>query len=91
MKEVRDKLNQEMSRAKKASKPQHPANDIRGHGGMGVAGSPAVERVGGGHRQVAGASDTEASRLSGGDTRIRCAAGSAGEEHWVRWCWRPGE
>ena len=30
MKEVRDKLNQEMSRAKKASEPQHLANDIEG-------------------------------------------------------------
>ena len=28
MKEVREKLNQEMSRAKKASEPQHLANDI---------------------------------------------------------------
>ena len=26
---------------------------------------------------------------SGGDTRIGCAAGTAGEEYWVRWCWRP--
>ena len=30
MKEVRDKLNQEMSRAKKASEPRHLANDIEG-------------------------------------------------------------
>ena len=30
MKEVRDKLNQETSRAKKASEPQHLANDIEG-------------------------------------------------------------
>ena len=30
MKEVRDKLNQEMSRAKKASEPQHFANDTEG-------------------------------------------------------------
>ena len=30
MKEVRDKLNQEMSRAKKASEPKHLANDIEG-------------------------------------------------------------
>ena len=30
MKEVRDKLNQEMSRAKQASEPQHLANDIEG-------------------------------------------------------------
>ena len=49
---------------------------------MGVAGSPPAERAGGRHRQIAG---------PGGDTRIRCAAGTAGEEHWVRECWRPGE
>ena len=30
MKEGRDKLNQEMSRAKKASEPQHFANDVEG-------------------------------------------------------------
>ena len=30
MKDVRDKLNQEMSRAKKASEPQHLAIDIEG-------------------------------------------------------------
>ena len=30
MKEVREKLNQKMSRAKKASEPQHLANDIEG-------------------------------------------------------------
>ena len=30
MKEVRDKLSQQMSRAKKASEPQHLANDIEG-------------------------------------------------------------
>ena len=34
-------------------------------GGMGVAGSAPAERAGGGHRQIAGASDTEVSRPSG--------------------------
>ena len=85
MKEVRDKLNQEMSRAKKASEPQHLANDIE------VAGSPPAERAGGRHRQIAGASDKEASRPPGGDTRIGCAACTAGEDYWVRWCWQSGE
>ena len=55
---------------------------------MGVAGSPPAERAGGRHRRIAGASGTEASRPSGGDTRIGCVAG---EEYWVRWCWRPGK
>ena len=75
MKEVRNKLNQEMSRAKKASEPQHLANDIED---MDVAGSPPAERAGGRHRQVAGAFDTIASSPSG-DT--------AGKEHGVCWCW----
>ena len=45
---------------------------------MGVAGSPPTERSGGRHRQVAGVSDTEASRPSGGETGILHFAGTAG-------------
>ena len=47
---------------------------------MGVAGSPPAERAGGRHHQIAGASDPEAPRPPGGDTRIGCAACTAGEE-----------
>ena len=91
MKEVRDKLNQEMSRAKKASEPQHLANDIEGKAAWVSREARLAERAGGRHCQIAGASDTEASRPPGGDTRIGCAARTAGEEYWVRWCWQSGE
>ena len=91
VKDVRDKLNQEMSRAKKASEPQHLANDIEGKAAWVSREARPAERAGGTHRQIAGASDTEASRPPMGDTRIGCASCTAGEEYSVRWCWQSGE
>ena len=61
MKEVRDKLNQEMSRAKKASEPQYLANDIEGKAAWVSREARRLNELEADIARVAGASDTEAS------------------------------
>ena len=89
MKEVRDNLNQEMSRAKKTSEPQHLANDIEGKAAWV---SREARRLNELEADIAILqAHLEVSRPSSGDTRLGCAAGATGKEYGMRWCWRPGE
>ena len=79
MKEVRDKLNQEMSRAKKASEPQHLANDIEGKAAWVSREARQLNEL-----------EADIAKLQAHliqkrrDTGIGCAAGTAGEKYWVR-------
>ena len=59
MKEVRDKLNQEISRAKKASEPQHLANDIEGKAARVSREARRLNELEADIAKLQGASDTD--------------------------------
>ena len=91
MKEVRDKLNQEMSRAKKASEPQHLGNDIEGKAAWVSREARRLNELEADIAKLQAHLIQKRRDFPGGDARIGCVTGTAGEEYWVRWSWQPGE
>ena len=92
MKEVRDKLNQEMSRAKKASEPQHLANVIEG---KATWVSREARRL---NELEADIAKLEAHLIQKRrDLQVEIQeldvlrAKLAKNKYWVRWCWQSGE
>ena len=91
LKEVRDKLNQEMPRAKKASEPRHLANDIEGKAAWVSREARRLNELEADIAKLQAHLIQKRRDLQVEIQELDVLRAQLAKNAGVRWCWRPGE
>ena len=91
MKEVRDKLNQEMSRAKKASEPQHFAKDIESKAAWVSREAHRLNELEADIAKLQAHPKQKRRDLQVEIQELDVLRAQLAKNTGMRWCWRPGE